>query len=362
MSSERDPADAGASDASVSPETDGGTVDDNPLETLLESAEAGDEVADRNRMGQFYRQYVYAPLSVLVRDWRAVVGSGIILFYFLVGIFGPFVVEPTSASEGPRFLQPFQNWAFPLGTDDIGQDLLALHIYSTLPLLKMMAAGGAFTASMGIAFGVVAGYKGGTIDIILNTVTDVFINLPGLPLVIVLAAIVQPSNPFVLGVLLSAASWAGLARAIRSQVLQLRHESFIEASRTMGITQPRILIKDIIPHLMPYVTVNLVQAMRSVLFSAVGLYFIGVLPYDSANWGTILNNAYTSNAHLRPNIVHWLVIPTVVIVVFSMGMILISQSLDRVFNPRVRAKHEQNVDEDPTEDVDRGEAGSSWIG
>ncbi|MFC7196429.1 ABC transporter permease [Halosimplex aquaticum] len=226
----------------------------------------------------------------------------------------------------------------------------------------MMAAGGLFTVSMGTLFGTVSGYKGGTVDVVLSTITDIFINIPGLPLVIVLAAIIQPENPYVLGLLLTVAAWAGLARAIRSQVLSIRTEAFTEASRTIGVPQQKIILRDVLPHLLPYITVNLVQAMRNVLFGAVGLYFIGVLPITDPNWGTILNTAYSNNAHLRPNVIHWLLIPTAVIVVLSIGMILLSQSLDRVFNPRVRAKHIQQLDESPPEEgAEDVENTDSWV-
>ncbi|MFC7141506.1 ABC transporter permease [Halosimplex aquaticum] len=344
------------------PETDGGTEDASPFEILMQSSDDGTQTTRKSRLKGAFVQYVYGPLSIMAHDWRAVVGLSIVLFYLGVGVLGPTLVEPTSTNDGGRFVKPLQTWAHPLGTDNLGRDLLALHVYATKPILQMMAAGGLFTVSMGTLFGTVSGYKGGTVDVVLSTITDIFINIPGLPLVIVLAAIIQPENPYVLGLLLTVAAWAGLARAIRSQVLSIRTEAFTEASRTIGVPQQKIILRDVLPHLLPYITVNLVQAMRNVLFGAVGLYFIGVLPITDPNWGTILNTAYSNNAHLRPNVIHWLLIPTAVIVVLSIGMILLSQSLDRVFNPRVRAKHIQQLDESPPEEgAEDVENTDSWV-
>lgn len=339
------------------PETDGGETEASPLEMLMGSSLESDRSGRGPWLKEVFVQYVYGPLTIMIHDWRAMVGLSIVLFYIGIAILGPVFVEPTGTSDGGNFVKPFQDWTYPLGTDNLGRDLLSLHVYATKPILQMMAAGGLFTVSMGTLVGTVAGYKGGTIDVVLNTITDVFINIPGLPLVIVLAAIIQPENPYVLGLLLTVAAWAGLARAIRSQVLSIRTEAFTEASRTIGVAQQKIILRDVLPHLLPYISVNLVQAMRNVLFGAVGLYFIGVLPISDPNWGTILNTAYSNNAHLRPDVVHWLLIPTAVIVMLSMGMILLAQSLDRVFNPRVRAKHIQGLDDaSPEEDAETMDA------
>jgi peptide/nickel transport system permease protein len=263
----------------------------------------------------------------------------IVLAYLIVGTVGPFLIEPTSVNDAPYRLSWFESWAHPLGTDMQGRNLLAETVHSTPAMLKMMLSGGLFTIVVGTVFGTVSGYKGGSVDSALSAVTDVFINIPGLPLVIVLAVIFQPSNPFLLGILLTVAAWAGLARSVRAQVLQLRHESFIEASRTIGIPTGPILLKDVLPSLLPYIMVNFVSAMRSVIFSAAGLYFIGVLPFEDTNWGITLRQAYDGGALYREGLLHWILVPTLAIVVLSVGMILLAQSFDRVFNPQMRDAH-----------------------
>ncbi|MFB9809406.1 ABC transporter permease subunit [Haladaptatus pallidirubidus] len=117
------------------------------------------------------------------------------------------------------------------------------------------------------------------------TITDVLMTIPGLPLVIVLAVLLEPRNPWVVGVVLTVNAWSGLARAIRSQVLTIRSESYVEASRLMGVSTPNILMKDVIPPIMPYIMVNFVNSARTVIFSSVGLYFLGILPFTNQNWG-----------------------------------------------------------------------------
>lgn len=318
---------------------DGGQVS-SPFETTSEVQET-----KWNRYRKQFDKQVTTPLSIMVSDWRAIVGLIIVGGYVFAGTVLAAVVEPTRSAEGPQFVQPFQTWEFPLGTNQMGHDLFAQTIHSTGPVLVMMASGAVFTVVTGCVFGLLAGYKGGTVDTILTSITDVFINIPGLPLVIVLSLLFEPKSPVLIGVLLSVAAWAGLARALRSQVLTLREESFIEAARAMDVSTPTILSKEILPHLLPYIMINLANAARNIIFAAVALYYLGVLPFSNTNWGVMLNQAYTSGAVYRPQAIHWMLIPMIAVAGISIGLILISQSLDRVFNPRVRAKHTGTGDE-----------------
>ncbi|ELZ15426.1 binding-protein-dependent transport systems inner membrane component [Haloterrigena salina JCM 13891] len=320
-------------------ETDGGVG--TPFEVVSEYEETR-----RDRYRKLYDAYVHAPISIIWRDWRARIGFTIVAIYLLMGTVGPLFVEPTSVTEGPALAAPFETMEYPLGTDNQGRDLLSQTVHSTSTILKMVLSGAVFTVGIGTIIGSIAGYKGGMTDTVLSSITDVFINIPGFPLVMVLGLMFDDQilgNPFAIGVLLSIASWGGLARAIRSQMLTLREESFVEASQAMGIGTSTIVFKEIVPHLMPFVVINLTNAGRKVIFEAVALYYLGILPFQDLNWGSILNQAYGANAHARPDAIHWFLVPMFAIVFISVGLTLLGQSLDRVFNPRVRARHEKTT-------------------
>ncbi|WP_276256857.1 ABC transporter permease [Halomontanus rarus] len=337
-------------DSAAAVRSDGGTVDtDSPFETTSTVTETRGDRVDR-----FLEEYLRTPWSILHDDWRALAGFAILSFYVLVGTVGVYLVEPTYPAHGPKLQGAFADWQFPLGTTSSGRDVLAMAVHSTPSILVMMTSGALFTIIVGTAFGVVSGYKGGLVDTVLSTITDVFINIPGLPLVIVLATLLEDwiNNPVTLGVLLAVAAWAGLARAIRSQVLTIRNESFIESARAMDLSTRWILSKEVLPHLMPYVVVNMVNAARSIIFAAVALYFLGVLPFSDANWGVMLNNAYNSGALYRPAAYHWLLVPMIAISGIAIGLILLAQSLDRVFNPRIRARHQDLGGDDEPIDAD----------
>ncbi|WP_137290510.1 ABC transporter permease [Natronorubrum halophilum] len=326
-------------------ETDGGVG--TPFEVVSEYEETR-----RDRYRKLYDAYIYAPISIIWRDWRARIGFTIVAVYLLMGTVGTLFVEPTHVTEGPALAAPFETTEYILGTDAQGRDLFSQTVHSTSTILKMVLAGAVCTVGIGTIVGAIAGYKGGMTDTVLSSITDVFINIPGFPLVMVLGLMFDDiilGNPFAVGVLLSIASWGGLARAIRSQMLTLRKESFVEASQAMGIGTPTIVFKEIVPHLMPFVVINLTNSGRKVIFEAVALYYLGILPFENLNWGNILNLAYGANAHARPDALHWFLVPMFSIVFISVGLTLLGQSLDRVFNPRVRARHEKTTANTETE-------------
>ncbi|XVH30483.1 ABC transporter permease [Haloferacaceae archaeon DSL9] len=341
-------------------ETDGGT----PSPTSRFTASADSTMTRRERWGVVYDRWIASPTRVLRNDWRAIVGFLIVGVYALMGVvaaisgwrFVPELVAEPIANQGPRLQQPsLTQLSFPLGTDGLGQDLFALMIHATPSMLLMIVSGAVFSTVLATLVGVLSGYSGGNVDLGLMTITDVAMTIPGLPLLIVLAAALEPTHPVTVGILLSVTAWAGLARAIRSQVLTLRDADYVEASRTMGIRKRDIMLADVTPNLMPFILINFVGHARGIIFSSVGLYFLGVLPFTNLNWGVVLNASYRSGAMQSSQAVHWLLVPMITIIGLSFGLLLLSQALDRVFNPRVRAKHMKTAggDGDEPETNDR---------
>jgi len=299
----------------------------------------------RERLRRSVNEYVIAPLIIIWQDTRAKVGALIILFYLLVGTVGVWLVEAPESNQGPRNLAAFQDLSHPLGTDTTGQSLLSLTVHATNPMLEMMIAGALFAIVIATTIGIFAGYSGGRIDRILMTICDIALSIPGLPLVMVMAVLLQPTEPWAVGVLLTINAWGGAGRQIRSQVLVTASESYIEASDIMSLPRSSIMVKDILPNLAPFIAIRFVQLSRQVIVSSVALYFLGVLPFTQENWGVTLNMAYNAGALYTFQYAHWILIPTIAIVVIIYGLIMFSQGTDRIFNVRVRAKHIDTGDE-----------------
>lgn len=302
-------------------------------------SESNVTVTRTDRLREFYEDYVYQPALVALNDRRTLAGLAILGAYVLMAVVAVTGLwrEPQT-SQADRYLQPFEQMAYPLGTTQSGVDLLALIIHATPEILVMVTTGAVWATGMALVVGTVSGYKGGTVDRALMAVTDFVMAIPGLPLVIVLAFTLNPENPAIVGLIITINYWAGLGRSIRSQVLSLREKSYVEASRTMGTGTLRIIRTDLVPNIMPYVSINFVFAARYVVFASVGLYFLGVLPFSGQNWGITLNFAYQSGAMLTWQAAHWLIVPMVAIGGLSLALVLLGQGLDRVFNPRVRTR------------------------
>lgn len=287
-----------------------------------------------------------ASMRIIWQDYRTRIGLFILAFYLLMGTVGVIIVAEPHTYEGGELVGAFQTAEFPLGTDHIGQDLLKLTVHATPAMLKMMIAGGVATTAVGALVGLTAGYKRGNVERVLMTAADSQMAIPGLPLLIVLAVALQPEDPFVVGLLLSVDAWAGLARQVHSQVLSTRNEDYVEASRALGLGSPAIIRDDILPNIMPFIMIRFMGNTVRVINASVGLYFIGVLPFTTQNWGVMLNQGWFNVSLSSWAGANAILVPMLVIVLINYGTILFSQGMDRLFNPRIRARHSDAASSD----------------
>lgn len=277
----------------------------------------------------------------VVTDWRGRIALPILGAYLLMATVGVVLVEEPVLNQGEQFLLPLQD-GFLLGTDKFGRSVFGYIVYSTPAILKMITAGAVFTTTLATLFGMFSGYVGGVVDEVMTVLMDILLVIPGLPLIIVLGAVVQPTNPFLIGVLVSVNAWAGLGRTIRSEVLKLRDENYVEAMRIAGISRPNILYHDVLPNIFPFVLISFVRTARRVIFASIGLFFLGVFPLGEIyNWGVMLNQAYNGNALFIPKLAYWLLSPMVAIVGLTLSLVLLAQSVDKLFNARMRTRGNQ---------------------
>jgi ABC-type dipeptide/oligopeptide/nickel transport system permease component len=305
----------------------------------------------RERFRRWADEYLLAPARIMWGDPKARLGLVLLGIYLFMGTIGPRLVPRPQHNQGPDLVGPFQSLAHPLGTDGFGQDMLSLMVHGTPEILAMVTAGAVFATTIATAVGLLAGYAGGLLDRGLTLLSDIALTIPGLPLVIVLVAVFEPTSPWAIGVLVVINAWGGIARQIRSQVLVVREEPYVEVSGIMSLSTPTILGRDVLPNVAPYVLINAVNVARQVIIAAVALYFLGILSVSDSNWGLVLDQAHSSVAIASVDVVHWLMVPMLTIVLFILGLILVAQSLDRVFNPRVRTRHATHAAEETTDGV-----------
>jgi len=279
---------------------------------------------------------ITSSLRVLVENKRALVGSLILLGFILMALFGP-MIFPLDMDPNFSLVYAPPSFEHPLGCDYIGVDILTEIIWGAKDVLTIVAIAGIITVVLGCIVGLVAGYFGGIVDLLLNTLVDIVLTIPGLPLVIVLAGLIQTRDPVSIGFILSAGAWAGLARSMRSQVLSIKERDFIEASRAIGIGRLSIVFYDVLPILMPFVGINFLFAVVQSLYASVALFFIGVLPFSTVHWGTMLNIAIqVSGAIFVPYARHYVIAPVIFIILLQVGLILFSYGVEDIFNPRLR--------------------------
>ena len=155
---------------------------------------------------------------------------------------------------------------------------------------------------VGTVVGLSAALVKGKLESVLVATTDVVLTIPGIILIIVLAQFFKPSNPLELGAMLSVVGWASFARVVRSQILTLRDQPFVEAARLQRLPRRHIVFAELLPNVMPYVAVNFIFNIEVSLFASVGLYYLGVLPYSALNWGTMINQAVEQGDYLTTTV------------------------------------------------------------
>lgn len=325
-------------------------TDEIDFETLFERDEDREQTSQTDRLRRTIDLSVVAPLRIAMRDWRAVVAGLVLLLYAFMGTIGVQLAKKPTSGDYPFTEPPFQNLAYPLGTDLYGRSILDQIVHATPDMFRMIFAGAVFAVAVAAVVGLVSGFfRGSSIDTVLMMLSDIVITIPGLPLIIVITAIFQPKNPYVVGVFLGIDMWPGLARTVRSQVLSIREESYVEASRIMGLPTSSILRRDIAGQLMPFILVNASLTSRRVIFESVALYFLGVLPFTTYNWGVLMNLAYQANALTRPQLLPWLIFPMLTIILISFAFVLLSQAMDAIFNVRLQARHAKTIEADDAE-------------
>lgn len=283
------------------------------------------------------RRFLKSVLQACWNDKVAMVGGLIVALFVVVAIVGPWVTHLASApNPANAYFGP--SWNYPLGTDALGQSDLSDIILGARPIMEIGVLAATFTVSLGTIVGLLTGYLGGIADMVIMRITDVFLTVPGLPLIIVIASLVHTTSPIVLAAILSVTGWAGLARPIRSQALALRSSAFIEASEMQGMRLSNIIGQQLLPNVGPYVAIHFLLGITGAIYAEVGLFLLGIAPISGTNWGEMINIAMSEGALFTTRSVWTLFTPMLAIIVLQVAFVFFARAFDVVFNPRLRAQ------------------------
>lgn len=273
---------------------------------------------------------------VMKRKPSRMVGAVLMLGFVFMGLFGP-MFYPEQLDRDPNAITRPPSWEHWLGTDDQGRDVIALVVTGSQYVLLAALVTAVITVVLGTGIGLFSGFKRGRWDNVLMRFTDMKLTIPGLPLLLVLSTVWKFSSAVQMGLVLGLLGWGGVARAVRSQTLSLRERGFIEAARGLGLSTTHIVGKELLPSMAPYIAMNMLIAVTGGVYSQVGLFFLGVLPYESNNWGQMLNTAvFRSGALTVPSALGFLIGPLLAILLLTLAIVLVVDAMDEIFNPRLR--------------------------
>jgi len=274
------------------------------------------------------------------RDFSAnklgLIGLAILIVFFFIAAFSPWLApfDPTEIRAGPLMGRPSELHIF--GTDQLGRDIFSRVLYGTRLSLLVGLSAAAIAVVVGTLVGLVSGYYGKASGEALMRLTDLFLVMPFLPLVMVLATLLGRSL-FIIMVVIGITSWPWMARVIRSEVLSLKQRAFVERARAIGCSNTHIIRKHILPNTLPLVTANAILIIPVAIMAEASLAFIGLGDPLTISWGSILEGAFTNNA-ITLGLWHWFIPPGLGIVFLSLGFALVGHVIDEVVNPRLRKK------------------------
>lgn len=262
------------------------------------------------------------------------IGLLVVITLILVAIFAPYLApyDPTER-VGPPFARPSPE--HPLGTNDIGQDLLSELIYGTRVSLTVGLVAASVALVIGTTVGILAGFYPRRLGAVLMRFVDIVLILPFLPLLIILAAYLGRSlmnTVLVIGILI----WAGSARVIRSQVLSLTTRDYVVAARAMGASDRHIIWKHILPLTLLLAIGEFVQATAGAILLEASLSYLGLGDPLQKSWGAILYWAQVRGAFLTPAWQWWVLPPGLLIMAAALGFALLGFALEQRVNPRLR--------------------------
>lgn len=281
---------------------------------------------------------IRAFFAIIRRNHRAFSGLLILIFFVLMAVLGPQLIELDNTARYSERLQA-PSWTHPLGTDYAGRDTAVQFIHGANDVITLSLLTALFTVTIAFLIGGMAGVAGGALDSGLMFFTNIILTVPSFPIMMVLAMVVTITDPFSFALVLSIWSWAGLARAIRSQILSLKNREFIEASRILGLGLPHIVFREMLPNMASYVAYHFIMIMRNAVTASVGLMVLGLVPFSATHWGMMLNLAMTSTgAVYGSSALIYFITPILGIMLFQMGCLFFASGMEEAFNPRLRTQ------------------------
>ena len=270
---------------------------------------------------------------LLLRTKRGLFGITVLVLFLLLAIFGKALAPDDPYASGLDVLAP-PSTAHWLGTTEQGSDVLSQLMVGARVSIVVGFAAALISAVLGAAVGLIGGYFGGLTDRIFDAFENWFLVIPALPLMVVVARLLNPSLT-VLILVIGLTSWAGTGRIVRSQVLTLKERAFVERARALGASDLYIIRTHILPNTMPLIFANTVLIVAVAILAEAGLAFLGLGDPNSISWGSMLDAGFESGA---PSAGAWwyVVPPGLCITLLVLAVAVLGYLFEEYVNPRLR--------------------------
>ncbi len=273
-------------------------------------------------------------IQTFFRNKLGIIGLFGVLLILLMGICAPIIAEAPKGYGSDMLTAPSGEHI--MGTDNLGLDIFAEIVWGARTSVYVSVVAVLCAAIIGIPLGLISGYYQRRLGAVIDTVIEVFMTLPMVPLMIVIAAIAGSSVTNV-AVVIGILSWPSLARVTRSAAMRTGEMPYIEVARCLGVPQHKIMFKHILLNIIGPVLVNLTLVMATAVLSESGLSFLGLGDPNTWSWGLVLKKAWDTGALIMPNNpIWWWLWPSVAITIYVVCFNLLGNAINDTLNPKTR--------------------------
>ena len=275
------------------------------------------------------------------RSPKVIVGASILIVFTVFAVIGPWLA-PHSAqwqASTTNSIPQAPSAHLWLGTDQTQHDVFSLLLAGGRSTLLIAFIAGIVATALSVLIGVTAGYVGGVVDELLSVLSNIFLALPGLLILMVVLRPLPPAdagNPLFIGTVIALTSWSYGARVLRAQTLALRNQDYVESARVIGERRPRIIASEIVPNLLPILASSFIFTVIYGIGAYVALAYLGAVNPTGASWGTMIKDAQEQGAMIS-GYWWWYLPPALCVALVGIALALLNFGIDEIVNPRVRS-------------------------
>jgi peptide/nickel transport system permease protein len=276
-------------------------------------------------------------LELLLRNPKSRIGIFIVSFIVLIALIAPLISVAHPNDFNILATRQAPSWHHLFGTTDQGSDVFSQVVVGARRSLLLGAVAGLLATVIAAVLGITGAYLGGIADEVVNLLTNVFLTIPAIPLLIVISAYLKARGEWTMAIVIAAVLWAFECRILRGQALSLKNRDFVLAARTSGESTKRIVFGEIMPNMVSRIAAAFVLVFYIALLVDAGLEFLGLGDMSATSWGVTVYWAQVNSTVLQGE--WWpFVFPSLALGFTVLGLVLILAGIDEVSNPRLRAE------------------------